>query len=51
MRSRFIQIAATDEELYALDDQGRAWNYDFHEQVWEPIPTTREGEKPVQANQ
>jgi len=51
MRSKFIQITATDEELYALDDQGRTWKFNFHEDYWEPLPTIREGEKPVQPNQ
>jgi hypothetical protein len=50
MRSKFIQISATDDELYALDDQGRAWKYDYRGERWEPLPTTREGEKPLQTN-
>ena len=50
MRSKFIQIALTDAELYALDDQGRVWSFQSQDQEWEPLPTTREGEKPLQTN-
>jgi len=50
MRSKFVQIAVTDAELYALDDQGRVWSFQSQDQEWEPLPTTREGEKPLQTN-
>ena len=41
MSGKFVQIAATDEELYALDAEGRVWEYDYQEQAWEVLTAKR----------
>ena len=46
MTPKFIQIAACVDEavvdsLYALDEAGGVWTYDYNTQMWVPIPSRR----------
>ncbi len=45
--SKFIQIAAAQvsesfARIYALDDSGRVWEYDFNHRRWHALEETRE---------
>jgi hypothetical protein len=45
--SRFVQIAAAQASesfahVYALDESGRVWEYDFNHKRWPALEATRE---------
>jgi len=46
MSGKFVQIAATDEELYALDAEGRVWQFDYQKQAWEVLTARRDSREP-----
>jgi len=45
--SKFVQITATQAtgdvgHIYALDESGRVWEYDFNHRRWHALEETRE---------
>lgn len=45
--ARFVQIAAAEAadgfaHVYALDESGRVWEYDFNQRKWHALEDTRE---------
>jgi hypothetical protein len=43
--SKFVQIMADDGSLYALDSDGRVWEFDGETEEWCPLPEERGEEK------
>lgn len=46
--AKFIQICASQNDLFALDDEGRVRQYDFNTKTWELLAPARfdEGSAP-----
>ena len=45
--SKFVQITAAEASenfahVYALDESGRVWEYDFNQRKWHALEETRE---------
>lgn len=45
--ARFVQIAAAEASdalahVYALDESGRVWEYDFNQKKWHALEETRQ---------
>ena len=45
--AKFVQITATEASgnfahVYALDEFGRVWEYDFNQKKWHALEETRE---------
>ena len=41
-KSKFIQITATSNQVFALDTAGDVWVFDVSQDEWRLIPTTRQ---------
>lgn len=39
--AKFVDLLVVDRSLYALDDEGHVWNYDFEAEVWSELPNNR----------
>jgi hypothetical protein len=46
----FIQICASQNDLFALDAEGNIFQYNFTSQTWEKLAATRSRESPARAD-
>lgn len=44
--AKFIQICASQNDLFALDREGNVFQYNFTAQTWEKLVATRSHEAP-----
>jgi hypothetical protein len=42
---KFIQICASQNDLFALDEEGNIYQYDFKAKSWLQLVTSRDNEK------
>ena len=45
--TRFVQICASQNDLFALDDEGEVHQYHFNIKTWVKLTANREGEEGV----
>ncbi len=45
--AKFIQICASQDDLFALDDAGNIYQYNFNAQTWVKLAVGRSDEEPV----
>ena len=45
--AKFIQICASQDDLFALDEEGNIYQYNFNAQTWVKLITSRSDEEPV----
>jgi hypothetical protein len=44
--AKFIQICASQNDLFALDEQGNIYQYNFTAKAWETLVASRSQESP-----
>jgi hypothetical protein len=44
--TQFIQICASQNDLFALDGQGNVYQFNFNASTWEELAASRSGESP-----
>jgi hypothetical protein len=47
---RFIQICASQNDLFALDGQGSIYQYNFTSQTWQKLVASRSDESPARGD-
>ena len=45
--TKFVQICASQNDLFALDGEGNVFQYNFTTQAWEKLVATRSHEAPA----
>ena len=45
--AKFIQICASQNDLFALDEQGNVYQYNFTAKAWEKLVASRSQESPA----
>jgi hypothetical protein len=48
--TKFIQICASQNDLFALDQDGGIHQYDFNTKTWTPLALTPSDESPARAD-
>lgn len=48
--SKFIQICASQNDLFALDEQGNVYQYNFTAKAWEKLVASRSQESPARSD-
>jgi hypothetical protein len=48
--ARFIQICASQNDLFALDGDGDVFQYNFTARTWEKLAATRSHESPARGD-
>ena len=46
-RAKFIQICASQNDLFALDETGHIFRYNFSEKAWATLDTDVDGSAPT----
>lgn len=42
--AKFIQVCASQDDLFALDDEGRVYQYNFNTKMWVKLVPSRSDE-------
>jgi len=50
METRFVHICASQNDLFALDEAGTVFKYNFNAKTWERLATDRSQEGPEQGH-
>ncbi len=45
--AKFIQICASQDDLFALDEEGNIYQYNFNAKTWVKLAAGRSDEEPV----
>ena len=48
--AKFIQICASQNDLFALDEQGNIYQYNFTAKAWEKLVASRSQESPARSD-
>ena len=48
--TKFIQICASQNDLFALDEQGTVYQYNFTAKSWEKLVASRSQESPARSD-
>jgi hypothetical protein len=48
--AKFIQICASQNDLFALDEQGNVYQYNFTAKAWEKLVASRSQESPERSD-
>lgn len=48
--AKFIQICASQNDLFALDGEGNVFQYNFTAQTWEKLVATRSPDSPARGD-
>lgn len=48
--AKFIQICASQNDLFALDEQGNIYQYNFTAEAWEKLVASRSQESPARSD-
>ena len=48
--TKFIQICASQNDLFALDEQGTVYKYNFTAEAWEKLVASRSQESPARSD-
>jgi len=48
--AKFIQICASQNDLFALDEQGNVYQYNFTAEAWDQLVASRSQESPARSD-